>query len=129
MVIRRLAWLAAPALGVALGSSVSCKVLVEDNCANQSVPGNEFCRELYGAGAPYCSPCRRELNGCVENPPFSCPGYYDEVSEDDDGLMMDESSEGGSSSSSGPATGSGDGSTGTGGDTTSGTTGDASTSG
>lgn len=91
MVIRPLPWLAALVLGVALAST-SCKVLVEDNCANQSVPGNEFCRELYGNAAPYCSPCRRELNGCVQNPPYSCQGYYDEVSDEDDGLPMDESS-------------------------------------
>lgn len=102
MVSLRLAVLATVLLGLA--SSTSCKVLVEDNCANQPVPGNEFCRELYGNAAPYCSPCRRDNNGCVENPPFSCRGYYDEVSEDEDDGPDDgeSSSEGGGESSTGP---------------------------
>jgi len=67
----------------ALTAGSSCKVLVEDNCANQSVPGNEFCRDLYDSAAPYCSPCRRDLQGCVAAPPFSCEGYYDEISDND----------------------------------------------
>ncbi|MEX1366790.1 MAG: hypothetical protein AB1Z98_26930 [Nannocystaceae bacterium] len=87
-------------LGALLGA-VSCKVLVEDNCANQPVPGNEFCRERYGNAASFCSPCRRELNGCVQNPPFSCPGYYDEVEEEDGGSGSGESTEGDASGTTG----------------------------
>ncbi len=81
MVIGRTA-LVAVALGLlGLTAGSSCKVLNEEHCANQDVPGNEFCRELSEA-SPFCSPCRRELNGCVEYPPYSCGGYYDELAEE-----------------------------------------------
>ena len=93
MVIGRLSLLGG-GIVLALLAGTSCKVLVADNCANQSVPGNEFCRDLYGNGAPYCSPCRRELNGCVDSPPFSCQGYFDEVSENDDETPVEGSSSG-----------------------------------
>ncbi|MEM7160605.1 MAG: hypothetical protein AAF799_47655 [Myxococcota bacterium] len=91
MVIGRLSLLGG-GIVLALLAGTSCKVLVADNCANQSVPGNEFCREEYGNAAPYCSPCRRELNGCVDSPPFSCQGYFDEVSDNDDETPVDDSS-------------------------------------
>lgn len=93
MVVRwySLALLAAASLALA---GTSCKVLVDDNCANQAVPGNEFCRELYGNAGPYCSPCRRANNGCVETPPFSCQGYYDEVSDNEPEPTPDEDSSG-----------------------------------
>lgn len=62
----------------------TCKVPNEDHCANQDVPGNEFCVELNRA-TPYCSPCRRAYHGCVDYEPYACEGYYDEVAESEDG--------------------------------------------
>lgn len=101
-----------PLLTLAFGllaamSSFNCRVLVEDNCANQSEPGNTFCRDLYGNAAPFCSPCRRANNGCVQTPPFSCRGYYDEIDEDapepsDESSDSSTPPEGGSSSDGDP---------------------------
>lgn len=62
------------ALGLLLGSFAACRVPNPEHCANQDAPGNQFCRELY-PGAPYCSPCTRELSGCVRFEPFACEGY------------------------------------------------------
>jgi len=100
----------------ALTAGSSCKVLVEDNCANQAVPGNEFCRDLYDSAAPYCSPCRRDLQGCVAAPPFSCEGYYDEIGDndpDDGPSTIDDSSSGGATPDSNTSSTTGDGSDGT----------------
>jgi hypothetical protein len=69
-------------LAAALAGS-TCKVVNEDHCANQEVPGNEFCSEL-NVATPYCSPCRREYHGCVDYEPFACPGYDKEIGEDED---------------------------------------------
>jgi hypothetical protein len=65
-------------LAVLTGST--CKVLNEDHCANQDVPGNEFCLELNTA-TPYCSPCRREYHGCVDYEPYACGGYDNEIGD------------------------------------------------
>jgi hypothetical protein len=62
----------------------TCKVINEDHCANQELPGNEFCLELNTA-TPYCSPCRREYHGCVDYEPFACGGYDNEIGESQDG--------------------------------------------
>lgn len=62
----------------------TCKVVNEDHCANQDVPGNEFCLELNTA-TPYCSPCRREYHGCVDYEPFACAGYDNEIGESQEG--------------------------------------------
>jgi hypothetical protein len=67
-------------LAVALAGS-TCKVLNEGHCANQDVPGNEFCRELDTA-TPFCSPCRREYHGCVDYEPFACQGYDNEIGDE-----------------------------------------------
>jgi hypothetical protein len=69
------------ALAAVLAGS-TCKVVNEDHCANQEVPGNEFCRELNTA-TPYCSPCRREFHGCVDYEPYACGGYDNEIGQDD----------------------------------------------
>jgi hypothetical protein len=94
---------AAAALLAALAGS-TCKVVNEDHCANQDVPGNEWCRELNTA-TPYCSPCRREYHGCVDYEPFACEGYDNEIGEDpveeDDG--PEESSSEGEPESTGEA--------------------------
>jgi hypothetical protein len=65
-------------------AGTTCKVVNEDHCANQAVPGNEFCVELNTA-TPYCSPCRREYHGCVDFEPFACEGYDNEIGESQDG--------------------------------------------
>ena len=63
------------ALGLVGAATVAaCRVPNEEHCANQDVPGNQFCRER-NPGAPYCSPCERRLRGCVQFEPFACPGY------------------------------------------------------
>ena len=69
----------------ALVAGTTCKVVNEDHCANQDVPGNEFCLELNTA-TPYCSPCRRDYHGCVDYEPFACDGYDNEIgdAQDDD---------------------------------------------
>jgi hypothetical protein len=92
---------AAAALLAALAGS-TCKVVNEDHCANQDVPGNEWCRELNFA-TPYCSPCRREYHGCVDYEPYACEGYDNEIGEDpvDDG--PEESSSEGEPGSTGEA--------------------------
>lgn len=91
----RLACGVALALGLA-GST--CKVVNEDHCANQDVPGNEYCRELNSA-TPYCSPCRRTYHGCVDFEPFACAGYGRELDEDDGSSSGDEASSGETSDS------------------------------
>lgn len=86
--------LGAAVLSAALAGT-TCKVVNEDHCANQDVPGNEWCREL-NIATPYCSPCRREYHGCVDYEPYACEGYDNEIGEDpveDDGPA--ESSSGG----------------------------------
>lgn len=87
---------AAAGLAVLLAGS-TCKVLNEEHCANQDVPGNEFCRELNSA-TPYCSPCRREFFGCVDFEPFACAGYAREIGEDEDGSSGSGTGEGSSGS-------------------------------
>ncbi len=82
MVMRRRAALVLASMMAASGATVTCKVINEEHCANQEVPGNEFCRELNTA-TPYCSPCNRDFQGCVDFEPFACPGYSDELSEDE----------------------------------------------
>jgi len=79
MVTLRSAALAAGLAGaLAVGlTGASCKVVNQDHCANQDVPGNEFCADL-NRSTPYCSPCRRDFHGCVDFEPFACPGYADE---------------------------------------------------
>jgi hypothetical protein len=90
-------------LGLVLAGS-TCKVPNEDHCANQEVPGNEFCLELNRA-TPYCSPCRREYFGCVEFEPFACAGYDREIDREDD---VTSSSSGDGSSGSDSSDGDGD---------------------
>jgi hypothetical protein len=82
MVTRARAWLGGAGVLAALLSGSTCKVVNEDHCANQDVPGNRFCRELNRV-TPYCSPCRRSYYGCVDYEPFTCEGYADEVEDDD----------------------------------------------
>ncbi|MCA9712433.1 MAG: hypothetical protein KDK70_41775 [Myxococcales bacterium] len=91
MVMDRTALLGALAVLGALLLGASCKVVNEDHCANQDVPGNQFCRELNTA-TPYCSPCNRDFHGCVDFEPFACPGYTNEIAPDD-GSPMDGSSD------------------------------------
>ncbi|MEM9458792.1 MAG: hypothetical protein AAGF11_31735 [Myxococcota bacterium] len=66
------------ALPLLVLSGVHCKVPNEDHCANQDVPGNEYCLSL-SLATPYCSPCRRQFHGCVNFEPFSCAGYIEEI--------------------------------------------------
>lgn len=66
------------ALPLVLVGGVHCKVPNEDHCANQDVPGNEYCLSL-SLATPYCSPCRRQFHGCVNFEPFSCAGYIEEI--------------------------------------------------
>lgn len=73
-------FLAAAAIVAAVLGGTTCKVVNEDHCANQDIPGNEFCMQLSTA-APFCSPCRREFRGCVDFEPFACPGYNDEIGD------------------------------------------------
>ena len=95
--------LALALLSTALAGS-TCKVVNEDHCANQDLPGNQWCLELNTA-TPYCSPCRREFHGCVDFEPYACPGYDDEIAESgDDGdseTSTGETSTGSGSGSSG----------------------------
>jgi hypothetical protein len=81
MVIRVRAPLACAAVLLAGLAGSTCKVVNEDHCANQDLPGNEWCRELNRA-TPYCSPCRRDYHGCVDYEPFACEGYVDEIGEE-----------------------------------------------
>lgn len=74
--------LGAMALAAALAGT-TCKVINEDHCANQDLPGNEWCRELNRA-TPYCSPCRRDYHGCVDFEPFACEGYDNEIGDTPD---------------------------------------------
>lgn len=98
-------------LAAALAGS-TCKVVNEDHCANQAVPGNEFCIELNTA-TPYCSPCRREYHGCVDYEPFACAGYDHEVGESQDDEAPDSTGEVlGSTSDASSGSGSGSGSSG-----------------
>lgn len=83
MVTQGRARLGAAVILVALLGGTRCKVVNEDHCANQDIPGNVFCQQLSTA-APYCSPCRREFHGCVDFEPFACPGYSNELEEDSD---------------------------------------------
>jgi hypothetical protein len=108
----------AVALALLLAGS-TCKVLNEDHCANQDVPGNQFCSELNNA-TPYCSPCNREYHGCVDFEPFACPNYDNEVSEPEGGGSSEagssegsqtESDTAGSTSDASSSDGSGSGST------------------
>lgn len=106
MVIHGRALVLAAGVVVLLAGS-TCKVLDEEHCANQDVPGNEFCRELNRA-TPYCSPCRREYQGCVDYEPYACAGYDREIGNEDGG----ESSDGGTEASDSGAASSGSGSSG-----------------
>jgi hypothetical protein len=104
MVMHARALLVGAAVLFAALAGSTCKVVNEDHCANQDVPGNEWCRELNTA-TPYCSPCRREYHGCVDYEPFACEGYDNEIGEDpveeDDG--PEESSSEGEPESTGEA--------------------------
>lgn len=82
MVMHWRAQLAAIFVAAAAFTGATCKVVNEEHCANQEVPGNEFCVELNSA-TPYCSPCNRDFQGCVDFEPFACPGYSDELSDDE----------------------------------------------
>lgn len=79
MVIHGRALLGALVLCTALAGT-TCKVINEDHCANQDLPGNEWCYELNRA-TPYCSPCRRDYHGCVDYEPFACEGYDNEIGD------------------------------------------------
>ncbi|MCX4243267.1 hypothetical protein [Paraliomyxa miuraensis] len=79
--------LAAAAVALALAGT-TCKVLNEEHCANQDLPGNEFCLELNRA-TPYCSPCRREYFGCVDYEPFACKHYDREIGNEGGGESGD----------------------------------------
>lgn len=123
--------LAAAVVVTALGAGTTCKVINEEHCANQSVPGNEFCIELSTA-TPYCSPCRRDFQGCVDFEPFACPGYADEMTDEqleDDGTPMESSTtdEVGSSSGETPGSTSDDGMSGSGSSSSSGSDSGSST--
>jgi len=91
MVIHGRALLTSAVVLAAVLAGSTCKVVNEDHCANQGVPGNEFCVELNTA-TPYCSPCRREYHGCVDYEPFACEGYDNEIAESQDGDGPAESS-------------------------------------
>lgn len=90
--VRRALWIAV-VLAVGFAGS-TCRVVNQDHCANQDIPGNEFCLEISDA-TPYCSPCRRDFQGCVDFEPFACPGYANEV-------VMDDSTTAGTMSSGAP---------------------------
>lgn len=99
----RPALLACAVVLLAVSAGTTCKVVNEDHCANQAVPGNEFCVELNTA-TPYCSPCRRQYHGCVDFEPFACEGYDNEIGESQDGPSEPEStSEAPESTSEAPA--------------------------
>lgn len=88
MVIDGRALLSCVAALLLVAASSTCKVLNEDHCANQDVPGNEFCRALNTA-TPYCSPCRRDFHGCVDYEPFACAGYALEQEDGSTGAQTD----------------------------------------
>lgn len=113
MVIHGRALLGALALCAAL-TGTTCKVINEDHCANQDLPGNEWCHELNRA-TPYCSPCRREYHGCVDYEPFACEGYDNEIGDEpDDGPSESSTTDEPASTGETPAS-TGDASTGSGG--------------
>jgi hypothetical protein len=72
LIARAITWLLGAAIGI--GAGASCRVPNPDHCENQDVPGDRFCREAYPT-ARYCSPCTRDLQGCVQFPPYACAGY------------------------------------------------------
>jgi hypothetical protein len=94
------AWSMALCAGLVAGA---CRVPNPDHCANQDVPGDRYCA-AHTPSLPYCSPCRRDFDGCVEFPPVGCAGYDDEVDMDADastGASSGDSSDAASGSSSG----------------------------
>jgi hypothetical protein len=87
------AWVMAACAGLCVGlGGGACRVPNRDHCANQDVPGDRYCRETTPS-LPYCSPCRRKFDGCVEFPPVGCAGYDVETDPE-----ASESSSAGSSS-------------------------------
>ena len=62
------------ALGLGLAGSSACRVINPDHCANQAMPGNQWCATL-SSTLEYCSPCIAEFHGCVATEPIACPDY------------------------------------------------------
>ncbi|MEM6991035.1 MAG: hypothetical protein AAF721_11070 [Myxococcota bacterium] len=81
---RRTVWLAlvgaAAITGVAAGA---CQVINPDHCANQALPGNEWCFNL-SRSTPFCSPCVASFHGCVAFEPVACGDYDASILEGDD---------------------------------------------
>lgn len=98
----RARWAGAVVLAALVAGS-TCKVVNEDHCANQDVPGNQFCREL-NLATPYCSPCNRDYHGCVDFEPYACGGYPDEVATTTDATASSTSDPSGTGSDSGSGT-------------------------
>ncbi len=103
----RLGWTSV-AIAVALGawgSTMSaCKVINPEHCANQALPGNQWCENL-SRSTPFCSPCVAAFHGCVGFEPVGCGEYDPAILEggEDDG----DGDSGGSSGGSGGASESG----------------------
>jgi len=76
------------ALGLALGlgaaSSSACRVINPDHCANQAMPGNQWCATL-SSTLQFCDPCVAEFHGCVASEPVACPDYVGDDGGDDTG--------------------------------------------
>ncbi len=75
------------AVGMAAAGVSACKVINPDHCANQALPGNEWCVRLQSS-TPFCSPCIANFHGCVTFEPINCNDYDPAVfggDGDDDG--------------------------------------------
>ena len=72
------------ALGLGLASSSACRVINPDHCANQAMPGNQWCATL-SSTLKYCSPCIAEFHGCVATEPITCPDYVGDDGGDTEG--------------------------------------------
>lgn len=58
----------------AFAATAACKIDNPDHCANQDMPGNDWCRSNY-ASLDYCNPCASDSSGCVRYEPFNCEDY------------------------------------------------------
>ena len=83
------------ALGLGMAGASACKVINPDHCANQALPGNEYCASL-SRSTPYCSPCVSNFHGCVSFEPLNCNDYDQSVFEGDDDAGSDGATEGAS---------------------------------
>lgn len=76
--------LVALAVGFGAAGSSACRVINPDHCANQAMPGNQWCATL-SSTLQYCSPCIAEFHGCVASEPIACPDYVGDDEADTGG--------------------------------------------